>query len=188
MKICPKCGTSLEDHMNFCNVCGQNQSVVTQFQIPFKAPVMTIGLFIALGTFVAYLSNGIASTVLTALNLYPLPTLASTLVNFVYALIFVGVCCVGFLIYNNTCTRKNHPEKKIPIFWVAIPWVIRGVMNFLYGFIFGLVMPIVYQNPDLNLNVLTVVIPVAAFIWMLINAGVNALITTVILRAVVKNK
>jgi hypothetical protein len=174
--------------MNFCNVCGQNQSVVTQFQIPFKAPVMTIGLFIVLGTFVAYLSNKIASTVLTALNLYPLSTLASTLVNFVYALIFVGVCCVGFRIYNNTCTRKNHPEKKIPIFWVAIPWVIHGVMNFLYSFIFSLVMPIVYQNPDLNLNVLTAVIPVAAFIWMLINAGVNALITTVILRVVVKNK
>ena len=147
-----------------------------------------IGLFIALGTFVAYLINRIAGTVFTALNLYPLPTLASTLLNLVYTLIFVGVCCVGFLIYNNTCTRKNHPEKKIPIFWVAIPWVIRGVMNFLYSFIFGLVMPIVYQNPDLNWDVLSVAIVTAAFIWMLINAGVNALITTVILKAVVRNK
>ena len=206
MKYCSQCGNPMEDQDKFCNKCGGQPGAAPQYQppvvtqpnvqyaaaqisaAPYKPAFWAIGLFILLGFIVVELVQGIAGVVMTVLGFVASSNLLGFLLSAFYSLVYLGMVCIGFVIFNSNCAKNFHPEKKLSILWAGIPWLIRLVLDFIFEFIWGLILPLLVESSGVPMELYGIVFLIWNFVSTFIIALLTWLVSILVIKAVAKGK
>lgn len=190
MKYCAYCGKPMEDMDKFCDHCGQPAAAaqLPQYQqspygyaptVPYNAPILTVGIACVISAVVVWLVGMALSTIMTVwLGLsHVIYNLIATVVN---TAIYLGICFGGVAIYNSQCKTHYHYELVISPAWALLPFGLRYVISFLLGLLTGLIYGIFGYSVGL--------ITVLNFVTVMMNAGITAVLTCVILKAYLNSK
>lgn len=204
MKYCIHCGNALEDHANFCNVCGNNQQAAQQpvyqqpvYQTvyqqpvtaaPFKAPVWVIGLFVFLGYILVRILSGVISTVLATAGIAIGVGIVNTLMVIVYHILFALFVVLGISVYNSKCRKAAHPEKKLSALWSGIPLALRIIFSFVSSFLIGSLISLWGYNAGFGTMQLGMAIMIYNMVSVVLFALLNWLISCAIFKGIVKNR
>lgn len=190
MKYCAYCGKPMEDADGFCAYCGKTALESQQPQYPqapygyapaapYNAPILTVGIACVVGSVAVWLFAQVLSLVMLSwlgLN-YAVYNIFASVIN---TAIYVGICFGGMAIYNSQCKRRYHYELVLSSLWVLLPVCLRYVVSFLLSLLSRLVYGIFGYSVGL--------ITVLNIVTVLMNAGITAVLTCVILKAYLNNK
>lgn len=206
MNYCQKCGNPLGAQDKFCNRCGGSNVTTPQYQTPqyqqpygqpqynpvprkpYKPAFWAIGLFNLIAAIVVFLFSNLLTTILYTIGLDTGAVLVNLVRGFVFTVIYILITCIGFAVYNRGCRRNGHPEKKLSILWVGIPWLLRSVFSFVLSFLWSLLITIFLNEMGMTGVAFGIVSQAWSVVSMLLVALLTWLLTVLILKAVVKGK